>query len=355
MAVALMVSCQDDCWNIFGKNSTVDVVLKVTSPQMDSTRGEGAELDSALGAIDNFDNNDEFWQKYDLRYILHIYEVVTTSTSTTLSEQPIYTQVQRVDRYVDNSIRFNTRLVPQRKYKFVIWADFVNSGTTADLFYYTDNAKDLRNITRMAAYEHTAMEEGLDAYHISFTEEVEGAVTLNATLTRPMAKLRVVAIDYKEVSSYAIPSRVDVKFDTEAKPVYKVFNAVSNSFPENYAELTYNVSVNPAPYKEYTGTTEAGEAISGVVLFSDYIFTERPLNQNEKNEQPVNFSMDIYDHKELPIRSINFDTDIPLSRNYLTTIVGNFLTQTVNLDIKIDDTLLNHTETFEGGDDYDIE
>ena len=350
MAAMLMVSCQDDCWNIFGKDNSVDIVLKVTSPQMDSTRNEVSGLDSALGAIDNFNNNEYMWEEYDLRYSLEIYEVVTSGTATTTSEQPIYTrQVITTDDYNPNGVNFKIQVVPNRTYKFVIWADFVVESSKEDLFYNTTN---LRAISRKADYVHTAMEEALDAYHISLTKEIKGSVTLDAKLTRPMAKLRVVAIDHSEISSYSTPSKVDIKFDTEKNPVYRVFNAVSNSISDNCTAHEYNLTVNPAPYKAYTGSTEEGETISGFVLFSDYIFAERAINEGEKNEQPVSFSMDIYDQDNKPIRSIDFDTQIPISRNYLTTIIGNCLTQKENIIVKINDTLLNHENTLVEQDDY---
>lgn len=352
MATALMASCENDCWNIFGKDTAVDVVLKVTSPQINSTRGEVSGLDSALGAIDNFDNNEHMWEEYDLRYILEIYEVVTSGTTTTTSEQPIYKrQMTTTDDYNPNGINFKIQVVPNRTYKFVIWADFVTEGTTTDLFYDTRN---LRAISRKADYVHTAMEEALDAYHISLTKEVKGSATLEAKLTRPMAKLRVVAIDYHEISSYSTPSQVNIKFDTEKNPVYRVFNAVSNSISDNCAAHEYNLSVNPAPYKAYTGTTEEGETISGLVLFSDYIFAERTINEGEKNEQPVSFSMDIYEGNK-PIRAINFDTQIPISRNYLTTIIGNCLTQKENIIVNINDTLLTNDDTLIEEEDYIVQ
>ncbi len=355
MAAALMVSCENNCWNIFGKDNNVDVVLKVTSPQMNSTRGEVSVLDSALGAIDNFNNNVEMWKEYDLRYILEIYEVVTSGTTTTTSEQPIYKrQVITTDDYDADGFNFKIQVVPNRTYKFVIWADFVVEGSKEDLFYDTTN---LRAISRKADYVHRAMEEALDAYHISLTQEIKGAVTLDAELTRPMAKLRVVAIDYDEISSYSTLSKVDIKFDTEKNPVYRVFNAVSNSISDNCEAHEYNLSVDPAPYKAYTGTTEEGKEVSGFVLFSDYIFAERTINKGEKNEQPVSFSMAVYDKENTtePIRTIDFDTQIPISRNYLTTIIGNCLTQKENIIVKINDTLLNHKDTLVEEEDYIVQ
>lgn len=339
LLATIMASCQSDYTNFLGRDSKVDVVLKVTSPTITSTRGEVLGLDSALGAIDNFNNNSELWEDYDLRYILEIYEVITNGSNTTISDTPIYKrQVHTTDRYTTESIKFKMQVVPNRTYMFVVWADFVDDGDSADLYYNTTN---LRAISRKADYAHIAMEEALDAYHICATETIKKNSTLNLTLTRPMAKLRVVATDYNEISSYSKPTNVSVKFDTENNPVYKTFNAVTDEISDNCLAHEYSYSVNPMPYQEYTGKNSSGEELSGLVLFSDYIFTPRNFSATEKNEYPVSFSMTIiYDGNEAINHSIDFDTQIPLSRNYLTTVVGNCLTQEESIIIKIDDTLL---------------
>lgn len=339
IAALTLASCQGESWNIFGKDNSVEVVLKVKSPKMQTLRGEASTLDSALGAIDNFNANSELWDKYDLRYILEIYEVITEGTTTTTSAGPIYKrQVKGTDYYEDNGVDFKMQLVPNRTYKFVLWADFVNEGESDDLYYNTAN---LRAISRNNDYAHTAMEEALDAYHISITKEVKGAMELPLTLTRPMAKLRVVAKDYCEISNYSTPTQMSVTFDTDTNPIYKSFDAVDNKILDNCAAHTYNYSVSPAPYKEYVGKSNSGEEITGLVLFSDYIFAQREITEGEKNEQAVSFSMTItFDNNESIKRTIDFDTQIPINRNYLTTIVGNLLTQEENFMISIDDTLL---------------
>lgn len=341
-----MTSCQSGATNIMGRDSKVDITLQVTSPTMDSTRGEGVGLDSALGAIDNFNNNSELWDSYDLRYILEIYEVVTNGSNTTISETPIYKrQVLTTDSYDNKSVNFKMQVVPNRTYMFVVWADFVDDGESDDLYYNTAN---LRTISRKASYSHTAMEEALDAYHISSTKEIKKSSTINLTLTRPMAKLRVVALDYNEISKYSTPTNVRLKFDTENNPVYSTFNALTNEISNNCAEHTYNYSIDPMPYQEYAGSNTNGESVSGLVLFSDYFFTPRNITENEKNEYPVSFSMTvIYNNNEEINHSVDFDTQIPLSRNYLTTVVGNCLTQKESFIVEIDDTLLTGEEITE--------
>lgn len=344
IATLSMVSCHNDSWNFFGRDNNVKVVLNVKSPQMQTLRGEASGLNSALGAIDNFNNNSELWDTYDLRYILEIYEVTTNNSTTATSTNPIYKrQVKTTDNYNAEGINFEMLLVPNRTYKFVVWADFVNEGESDDLYYNTAN---LRTITRKGDYAHTAMEEALDAYHISVSREVKQAMDLPLTLTRPMAKLRVVAIDHNEISNYSTPTDVSVKFDTENNAVYKTFDAVDNRILDNCAAHTYNYSIDPAPYMEYEGKSSEGADISGLVLFSDYIFAQREINEGEKNEQAVSFSMTItFDNNESTTRTLNFDTQIPINRNYLTTVIGNCLTQQDSFVFNIDDTLLSKEET----------
>ena len=336
----MLFSCQNDCWNFFGIDNKVDVILHVSTPTMDSSRGETSGLDSALGAINNFDNNSELWNNYDLRYIIEIYEVISNSTDSTISTTPIYKrQIHTSDHYIQNDIQFETQVIANRTYLFVIWADFVEENKTDDLYYDTTN---LREISRKQAYAHTAMEEALDAYHICATETITSSTTLNLTLTRPLAKLRVVALDYNEISNYSKPTNVSVKFDTENNPVYKTFNALTSEISNNCITHEFNYSVDPMPYQEYSGTTTSGENLSGFVLFSDYIFAPRDISKEVRNEYPVSFSMTIiYDNNEEINHDVDFDTQIPLSRNYLTTLVSNCLTQSESFIVKIDDTLLS--------------
>lgn len=339
LITSIVASCQRDYGKTTIVEEVVDVELNISAPSIEASRGEAQGLNSALGAIDNFNNNSELWELYDLRYSLEIYEVIKDGSDATISQEPIYErQVLTTDNYDSEGVNFNMQVVPNRTYIFVVWADFVEEGNTRDLYYDTTN---LRAISRKANYAHTAMVEAVDAYHICATEEIKRSASLNLTLTRPMAKLRVVALDYHEISNYATPTSVSVKFDTENNPVYKTFNAVTSEIYDNCPLHEYTYSINPMPYQDYTGKTETGEELSGIILFSDYIFTPRDIVALEKNEYPVSFSMTIfYDNNEEVNRVIDFDTQIPLSRNYLTTLVGNCLTQKEDLVIKIDDTLL---------------
>ena len=314
-----MVSCMKDQSLDANLAGDGNFVLSVALPN-EATRAAGT--DSAKGAIDN-----GILDEYDVRYTLEVYDVND--------------QLAKRDQHTVNSDKtsFELRLIPGRHYRFVVWADFVKAGV--DPYY---NVANLREVSLTGT--HNAMNESRDAYTAVFNTAEDGdkevfssASSIEMTLTRPFAKLRVVAIDHNEIVGYSTPTNVVVKFDTEHNPIYKTFNAINNEISNTCTTHEYEkYSVNPAPYKEYSATTDKGENITGLVLFSDYILAQRD------GQQPVSFSMDIYDENNAPIRSLDFETQIPICRNHLTTIVGYCLTKKETIIVNINDTLLSNDE-----------
>jgi hypothetical protein len=70
-----------------------------------------------------------------------------------------------------------------------------------------------------------------------------------------------------------------------------------------------------------------------MTLFTDYILAS-------DEHSPVHFDMDVYDGEEL-IKHTEFDTEIPVQRNHLTTIIGNVLTTGTQINVTIDDNFAN--------------
>ena len=324
LALALcFVACQNEPF--FGdKNSDlVDVVLNIAAPELDATRSVDepeAGKSSALGAIDFFNEAD--WAKYDIRYILEVYDKKDNGNG-----EPIYRE--RLTKYLDKyaPTQFELRLVPNREYKFVVFADFVEQGTTTDLFYDTT---DLRNVTAKTDAEGwNAMNEARDAYFVAENVEVTTGLAKTLTLKRPFAKLRVVTTDLDYIAGYSKPGYVEVTYHTEK--VYNSFNAVSgnlNASTMEGAELTYGFEVK----KDQPYTEGHDKLATNQTLFADYLFAV------EGEQIPVNLKIDVYEEKNgAPIHSHDFNTQIPIQRNYLTTIVGDLLTTQANIAIEIDD------------------
>ena len=323
LALALcFVACQNEP-NIGAKNSDLaNVVLNIEAPEL-ATRADAdanAGKNSAFGAIDFF--NDADWANYDVRYILEVYDVNDNGTG-----EPIYRErlVKCLDKYAPTT--FNLRLVPNRDYKFVVFADFVEQGSEDDLYYDTT---DLNNITAKTGAEGwNAMNEVRDAYFVSQNVKVEASLDETLTLKRPFGKVRVIATDLDYIAGYSKPGYVEITYHTE--PLYKSFNAVNGNLNNAVMageELTHEYTVDKkAPYTEGYDANAAQQT-----LFADYLFAR------EGQQMPINFTMDVYESKGgRHIKSTNFNTQIPVQRNHLTTITGDILTTQANITIVVDD------------------
>lgn len=330
LAIALcFAACQNDGIKEVSNGDFVDVVLKVDAPELSVTRADGDALagkNSAYGAIDFM--NDEDWAKNDLRYILEVYDENDAGDG-----EAIYCErlVKCQDKY--SPIQFELRLVPNRNYKFVVFADFVAEGsaeadTIDDLYYDTT---DLRNITAKTDAEGwNAMNELRDAYFVSKNLLVENSVTQDITLTRPFAKLRVITTDLNYITGYSKPGYVEVEYYNE--DVFNSFNAVNgnlNTTTLSGDALKYKYVVKKdAPY-----TAGHDAEANSQTLFADYVFAK------EDSQIPVNFKMTVYEDatKAKKIHEQDFSTQIPVQRNHLTTLIGNMLTTEANVAIYIND------------------
>ncbi len=332
LALALcFVACQNEQVESVSNSDLVDVVLNIDAPDLSVTRadvdGQNAK-NSAFGAIDFLTDAD--WTNYDLRYILEVYDQNENGTGT-----PIYRErlVNCLDKYAPTT--FELRLVPNREYKFVVFADFVAEGSAeatdklaiADLYY---NTADLRNVTAITT-EPTcgAMNEVRDAYFITKKVQVSTSLNETLTLTRPFAKLRVITTDLDYITGYSKPGYVEITYKNE--PVYKSFNAVNGQLnTEEMAgdELKYGFEVN----KDIPYTAGYDKESTNQTLFTDYLLAA-------KDEQTaVNFEMKVYESKGgRLIHEHDFNTQIPIQRNHLTTIIGDLLTTQANITVTIDD------------------
>ena len=282
-----------------------EVMLNVSLPE--STRSA-----SSTGFdFTNFESNEN----YDLRFILEIAYNETV--------------VRTVKTSKTTSATFPVRLAPGRNYTFTVWADLVEENTeAADLHYnILDNAQDnvsaLSNITFKS---WTPNVEARDAYTYTDTFKFgENPEKLKMTLTRPFAKVRVVATDIADVTKFGIkPESATVAYTTD---LYTAFNAVKGTVITTETETkSHSFVYADVDTYEATGSEQ-------LTVFADYIFVP--------NDGTVQFNLDVYAdeaHGGL-IKSNSFNTAIPVEKNKVTSIVGDVLTEGGNVSITVDGAL----------------
>ena len=296
-----LASCQTDPSDLnVDWGGEQDAVVTVALPA-DATRAAGE--DSALGAIGNIDMSE-----YDIRFILEVYDA-----NGDLAKERI------VNRENDaTSTSFSIRLVPGRDYKFVAWADFIPQ-TQADNADYHYNTTNLANIQLSDDSYHLPMDESRDAYTKAEVFTYNSTANISLTLTRPFAKLRVVTTDMNEL--YSKLTYATVKYSTK---LYTAFNAIDEAVVED--SLTGNISKAANLAGEsfiYSSEPKDGQ----MTLFADYFFGA----EGDK----VLFTLDVDDETNETIPTIVFNTNIPVERNYLTTVMGPILTDANTVTVVI--------------------
>lgn len=364
-----MVSCQSDFDEVFvNGGDEVSFTLSVDAADIGITRAgvDGAAdnkmaANSAYGAIDylqGVERSDALrddWDDVNLRYTLEVYEANDRDDYSA----PVKVKdrmVQIIDEYAP--VSFDLRLIANRKYHFVVFADFVPESVTdatqgksvadqANLGIHHTIGATLADITVKA---DAINDETTDAYFAAEDITISNSMAQTVILKRPYGKLRVIATDLAELNLNADPAKVVVSYDA-AHPTK--FNALTGSidFEQTTTTVdftsTYNAGIGKQSldnhfYTEYyddktlfsTTNAEGEQRHTHMTLFTDYI-----LAKDEQSD--IQFTMTTYDGKGGLIKEVEFSTQIPIQRNYLTTIIGNVLTTATQLEVKINDNFDN--------------
>ena len=306
LAVALgVVACQKDQAD-FGVNLGGEQEVTINVALSAETRAS-----SALGSLEN-----GVLASHDLRYILEIYQG---------------THCLRMEKFTtEDNVAFPVRLAPGREYKFAVWADFVKkegarNADDADEYYETSDGLDSIGIIK-----GTPMDEARDAFYgkatLAATANLASLSTIE--LTRPFAKVRVVATDIEDVRKFGIePDGATVTYTAQLPTRFDAVNGVAST-AQTFPAIDYAI-VNNA-YSDAAGQ---------LTVFADYIFVPE--------SGTISFNLDVKDGG-VRIKENNFSTAIPVAVNKVTSIVGDVLTDSKNLDININDKFDAETIYLEG-------
>ena len=203
---------------------------------------------------------------------------------------------------------FDVRLVTSQTYKFVFWADHVESvegeAIKTDLHY---NTADLRNISMQGDYNGSSKDDTRDAFFASLEKLVTNAFSESVELTRPFGQLNIKTEDLASIPNNQKEAFVPVTAGLSFKNLYTGFNAA-----------TGNLLGEP--------TAVAYKAASDVVdangnLTVDYLFAPNTAG----GQHLVNMTLAVYNAAggQITTKDLN---NIPVQRNYKTNVTGNLLT-----------------------------
>ena len=245
-------------------------------------------------------------EDYSLRHIVNVYQADGDGDFTrTYDYQFVFTQ--------NSSLPSDTclllRLYPGT-YRFIVWTDYVEYGTTEDKFYDTSDFVEITVDT--ARYEGST--DFRDAFRgtqdVTLTQESEQDTAI-VVMERPLAKFEVIATNLGEFLEAVAQGGAD-SIDLSAYSI--VF-----TYPL-YMPCSYNIFTD-RPASSATGMEFNGEILalndSLALLGFDYVFVATYATS-------VQLALSIYNPSGTLIASSDVFT-VPLMRSKLTIVYGAFL------------------------------
>ncbi|MBE6182163.1 MAG: hypothetical protein E7148_05670 [Rikenellaceae bacterium] len=311
----LFSSCQKE-ENLGGSTGETLVTVTATAPQAVGTRAAMNSTSDKGGTV-NVDDS-----KYDLRFVLRIYESnqVVKEETWAGSTQTIAYQKQY-------------RLVPGHEYTFVVWADFVKEGTTTDLYYKTADFAAIEELP-IATGDTRINNEARDAYFVTEAITIKENDNIDLTLKRPFGKVRVVTTDWNEdaIQNATVPTEVKITYNNTT--LYTGMNLLTGALTGSNATMEYTAAIN-----DYTNE---GATVAEKTLYVDYLWgmtiSDPTASAATITQYPVHFTIDA------GIRTYDVKADVPVTRNWLTTVKGNILTTNTVINIEVDPEFDNNHE-----------
>ena len=316
LSALCFAGCQNELETVSGAGSGEERMVRIAleAPEaMALTRAGGAGYtNSAKGGVTNVDRT-----KYDLRYKLAVYD----AKGNTVVVEPM---TQTVKGAGTNATTFDVALVEGQEYKFVAWADFVTAGSTDDLHYNTAN---LTAISCKDKADKQLNDESRDAYFVTKNLTVNAAQGVSLTLRRPFAKVRVVASDVK-MAGADMPDNFKITYyGCQRFTSLNAITGVATGSKLNDNESTaYTAKLASTTEKDYTEDYDAKDGFRTLTV--DYLLAETD------KQTKIHFKWEALKGTS-SVYTYDCTTDIPIQRNFLTTIFGNMLTGKTGVAVSV--------------------
>ena len=299
----VLTSCQSDEPFAPGMGEEVQATFTISVPDAMGTRA--GEVNSALGGFSNGAGN----LNYTVALLRAEDDVVMWSSKTPASVNGI-------------SATFNPTVVQGYTYKIVAYATFDSAIEAPAVGSVIPADSGLGAIATLEGINN----ESEDAYFCN--TRILGQANMEVTLKRPFGKLRLVATDYDkfhdlglQVANVKVTYGDNVVMNTQFDASTKAFEgtAASKVF-EFEGETSYSEEANKNENGVYT-------------VFTDYL----PAADGENDETMYPFTIEVTYANGKGTYTRTLSQDIPVKRNYLTTLRGNFFTTEAALTLEVNE------------------
>ena len=284
LALGLMMnSCQSDEPFASGEGSEKQVTFTLNVPGELGSRAGNSGNNSGVGGWSNTQGNIQYTLVLDANGDK---KILKNGDATTIS---------------GTTATFKPTVVLGREYTITAYASLKDAWNGVNPIEITNSFND----------------ESKDAYFKTLKHNFANGDLQPLTLTRPFGKLRLIAEDYDPAKT-----KVESVKITYANPQQGTFDATTEAF----TIATENVEGTTKPFGYY----EDADATGVHTVFAEY------LPAPKEGEYPVTFTVLVkYDGStETYSRTFN---DIPVRRNALTTLSGNFFTAGAEITVNVED------------------
>lgn len=304
LGLILAVGCthDSDIDNVGG--STDDGIATMTIDAiLPNLAGTTRAVDSAFGGTVNVDfKGDGHVDGYVLRIIAKAYG--TGDNANDIADEDVYFITKRSD--LTASIKLDLEVTAGREYKVYLWADYVKEygadGMGVDLHYNTEN---LPLVTLKE--EYGLNDESRDALYGVIDWEATGNKALTATLTRPLAKLRMMATDADTKAD-----KVEITYDGR---LYNTLNIATGEASTTDNNTTHTLT---ATTLNYTNGDDGDQLKTNQTVLVDYLIVP-------KDGMNIGIRASFLDGSDNEINALDPITGVKLKRGHLTTLRGEML------------------------------
>lgn len=273
---------------------------------------------------------------YDVRYIIEAYKKLSDGTvSQTPHKRYVFTKGDTGD--LNAEFRLS---IDEGTYLFRAWTDFVAKGTDSDLYYNTDN---FRQITLQG--EHSGNNDFRDAFLGSAELTVrrlggkDPVPSGTVEMERPLAKFEFVTTDLQSFITKAI-NEMKTKAGEEVSGTQDKEIGPEDIDLDKYRVVFYYSGYMPYMFNIFDN--KPCDSKTGV-LFESKI---RSINEHEARlgfdyvfvngkESSVMVTVGLFDEEGTQL-SMSRQIEVPIKRSMLTTIKGGFLMQNTGGGVAID-------------------
>lgn len=288
--------------------------------------------------------------QYDIRYIISVCHTGTRN------EARRYTITKPYDGQLDHTV---TLPLDEGTWDIYVWADYVDAFSTADRYF---NTTDFANITYSDPKNYTGSTDTREAFRgmttISVTHpdrfldsQPKPSYHAKVDMVRPMGRYEVLSTDVEEFLTRVTEMRTreaqtkadarqaeDTKADADTRVNIDEFRVI---FRYNaFMPYSFNMFTDK-PADSWTGISYVSQMAlvdEGMLLGFDYVLVNG-------SETTMNVNIEVYD-SDGTLLSITRGIEIPIVRNKLTIVKGEFLTSSAQGGVSINPGY--------DGDDYNI-